>query len=266
MTEASATPAQRPGHRPVIRPITTDDVYGALTAGWRDFRAAPQFGLFFGGIYALGGMFIFLELWRMDQPLWIIPLAFAFPLIGPFVAIGLYEVSRRREAGLPMDWSEVLGVIWRERGRQIPSMAFIVLAGFMIWMWFARLIIAIFLGRMRFGTYSDLERLLGTPEGIGMLIIGSVVGGVIAFLLFAITAVSLPLLLEREIDFVTAMITSFNVVTSNLVPMLTWAAIIAAGVIVAMLPFFLGLLVVLPVLGHATWHLYRRSVAPEASA
>lgn len=252
--------------RPVVRSITTDDVHAALSRGWADFRAAPQFGLFFGGIYTLGGILIFLELWRMDQPLWIVPLAFAFPLIGPFVAIGLYEVSRRLELGLPLDWSEVLGVVWRERGRQIPSMAFIVLAGFMIWMWFARLIIAISLGTMRLGTYSDFERLLGTSEGVVMLVVGTLVGGAIAFVLFAITAVSLPMLLEREVDFVTAMIASFTAVTTNLVPMLTWALIIAVGVLVAMLPMFLGLVVALPVLGHTTWHLYRKVIAPEGEA
>jgi uncharacterized membrane protein len=249
----------------VVRPIRVDDVYAALADGWRDFRAAPQFGLFFGGIYALGGIFIMLELWRLEQPLWIIPLAFAFPLLGPFVAIGLYEVSRRREAGLPLDWADVLSVIWRERGRQIPSMAFIVLAGFMIWVWFARLILAIFLGRMQFAVYSDLELLFTTGSGLAMLAVGTAVGGVIAFVLFAVTAVSLPMLLEREIDFVTAMITSFNAVTSNLRPMLLWAAIIAVGLIGAMVPFFLGLVVVLPVLGHATWHLYRRVVVPETA-
>jgi len=251
--------------RPIVRSITTDDVHAALRDGWRDFRAAPQFGLFFGGIYALGGMFLLLELVRLELPLWIIPLAFAFPLIGPFVAIGLYEVSRRREKGLPLDWAEVLGVIWRERGRQIPMMAFIVLAGFMIWVWFARLILAIFLGRMSFAVYSDLNILFTTPEGLSMLVIGTAVGGVIAFVLFAVTAVSLPLLLEREIDFVTAMVTSFNAVTSNLRPMLIWAFIVGAGVVASMVPFFLGLVVVLPVLGHATWHLYRRVIAPEGA-
>jgi uncharacterized membrane protein len=250
--------------RPVIRSITTDDVYAALGTGWADFKAAPQFGLFFGAIYAIGGMIIFAELWRMDQSLWSIPLAFAFPLIGPFIAIGLYEVSRRREAGLPLDWSEVLGAVWRERNRQMPTMAFIVLAGFMIWMWFARLILAIFLGRMSFAVYSDLNLLFTTPEGLMMLVVGTLVGGVIAFILFAVTAVSLPMLLERELDFVTAMVASFNAVTTNLRPMLTWALIIAAASIAAMVPFFLGLLVVLPVLGHATWHLYRRVIAPEA--
>ncbi len=257
---------QRAPSRPVVRTITSADVHAALAEGWADFKAAPQFGLFFGGIYALGGMLIFAQLWIWEAPLWIIPLAFAFPLVGPFVAIGLYEVSRRREKGLPLDWSEVLAVVWRERGRQIPSMAFIVLAGFMIWMWFARLILAIFLGRMSLGTYSDFERLMGTTEGLSMLFVGTAVGGVIAFILFAITAVSLPMLLEREVDFVTAMITSFNAVTSNMLPMLTWAAIIAGGVILAMVPMFLGLIVVLPVLGHATWHLYRKAVEPEGVA
>lgn len=252
--------------RPVVRSITTDDVHAALAQGWADFRAAPRFGLFFGGIYALGGIAIFLELWRMEQPLWIVPLAFAFPLIGPFVAIGLYEVSRRREAGLPLDWSEILGVIWRERGRQIPSMAFVVLAGFMIWLWFARLVVAVSLGSMRIGAYSDLEALLATPEGMTMLVVGSLVGAAIAFVLFAITAVSLPMLLEREVDFVTAMVTSFTAVTSNLRPMLIWAAIIAVGVVVAMLPMFLGLVVALPVLGHTTWRLYRKVIAPEGAA
>ena len=266
MTDTTAAPAPRPAPRPAIRSITTDDIHDALRAGWADFRAAPQFGLFFGGIYALGGLFILLELTRMEQPLWIIPLAFAFPLIGPFVAIGLYEVSRRREQGLPLDWSEVLGVIWRERGRQIPTMAFIVVAGFMVWMWFARLILAIFLGRMSFAVYSDLNILFTTTNGLAMLVVGTAVGGAIAFILYAITAVSLPMLLERELDFVTAMVASFNAVTSNLRPMLVWAFIIGAGAILSMIPAFLGLVVVLPVLGHATWHVYRKVIAPEGEA
>jgi uncharacterized membrane protein len=261
--EPMNTQVQTASPRPVVRSITTEDVYAALAQGWADFKAAPQFGLFFGGVYAVAGMIILAELWRMEQGLWIIPLAFAFPLIAPFVAIGLYEVSRRREAGLPLDWAAVLGAVWRERNRQMPTMAFIVLAGFMIWMWFARLILAIFLGRMSFAVYSDLNILFTTPEGLSMLVVGTAVGGAIAFILFAVTAVSLPMLLERELDFVTAMVTSFNAVTTNLRPMLTWAAIIAVASIAAMVPFFLGLVVVLPVLGHATWHLYRRVIAPE---
>jgi uncharacterized membrane protein len=124
--------------------------------------------------------------------------------------------------------------------------------------------VALFLGRMQFAVYSDLDAILSTSNGITMLLVGTLVGGAIAFVLFSITAVSLPMLLEREIDFVTAMVTSFNAVTSNLVPMLTWALIVAGGLFVAMVPFFLGLVIVLPVLGHATWHVYRKVVVPAA--
>ncbi len=249
--------------RYAVRSIGVDDIYAALSAGWADFRAAPQFGLFFGGVYALAGILIFLQLWVWDQPMWILPLAFAFPLIGPFAAIGLYEVSRRREAGVPLVWSEILDVIWRERNRQMPTMAFIVLAGFMIWMWAAAMLIAIFLGRMDFAVYSDIGTLLTTGNGMLLLLIGTIVGGAIALVLFSVTAVSLPMLLDREVDYVTAMVTSFNAVTQNPVAMLTWAGIVAVGLLIAMVPFFLGLFVALPVLGHTTWHIYRKVVAPE---
>jgi uncharacterized membrane protein len=255
-------------HKPLpeIRSITVDDVYASLSEGWADFKAAPQYGLFFGGIYALLGIVILLELWIVDQPLWIVPLALAFPLVGPFAAIGLYEVSRRRELGEPLDWSEILGVVWRQRGGQMPFMAFIILAGFMIWIWVARLIVALFLGRMSLPVYSDFSALLATGNGIAMVVIGTVIGGVIAFLLYSITVVALPLLLDREIDFVSAMITSFKSVLINLHPMLIWAGVIATALFVAMIPFFLGLIVALPVLGHATWHLYRKLIVPEPSA
>jgi uncharacterized membrane protein len=261
----TATATNAPG-RPVIRSITADDVYAALAAGWADFKAAPRFGLFFGGVYALVGIAIFVQLWVLDQPFWIVPFAFAFPLIGPFAAIGLYEVSRRRETGEPLDWAEVLGVVWSKRDSQIPSMAFIVLAGFMLWMWVASIIVILFLGRMSFAVYSDIGAVLSTPSGVAMLVVGGIAGGIIAFVLFAITAVSLPMLLDRDIDYVTAMVTSFQAVTSNLYAMLNWAWIVAGTLIAAMVPLFLGLIVALPVLGHATWHIYRRVIAPEGQA
>jgi uncharacterized membrane protein len=247
---------------PEVATIDRADVFEAIRRGVADFRAAPAFGLFFGGIYALGGIAILLELTRLEQPLWIIPLALAFPLIGPFVAVGLYEVSRRREAGQPLVWSEVLAVVWRTRTGQLPYLAFVVLAGFMVWVWFARLMVALFLGRMDFAVYSDLTILFTTGPGLAMLVVGSAVGAVIAFVIFAISAVSIPMLLERDVDFVTAMVTSWNTVMRNLVPMLTWGGIIAVALFAAMVPFFLGLVVVLPVLGHATWHVYRKAVAP----
>lgn len=247
---------------PSIASVGRDDIFEAIRRGVADFRAAPSFGLFFGAVYAGAGILILLQLWVWDSPLWIVPLALAFPLIGPFVAVGLYEVSRRREAGEPLVWSDVLAVVWRTRTGQLPYLAFVVLAGFMIWVWFARLMVAIFLGRMDFAIYSDLGTLLSTGPGLAMLLVGSAVGAAVAFVIFAVSAVSLPMLLDRDVDFVTAMVTSWTAVTQNLPAMLTWAAIIAGALFVAMVPLFLGLVVVLPILGHATWHVYRKAVLP----
>jgi uncharacterized membrane protein len=249
-----------PGRRPEIRAITTADVYAALADGWADFRADPRFGLFFGGVYTLVGIAILLTLWAFDQTLWIFVFGLAFPLVGSFVAVGLYEVSRRREAGEPLDWAEILAVVWGKRDSQVPSIAFVVVAGFLIWIWAASMLVILFLGRG--GGYSDLDAILGSSGGIALVVVGTLVGGAIAFLLFALTAVSLPMLLDRDVDYVTAMVTSFRAVTSNLPAMLHWAWIVAGSLFVAMLPMFLGLVVVLPVLGHATWHLYRRVIAP----
>jgi len=255
------TDSNVPGGKPMIRTITAEDVYAALAAGWADFRAVPAFGLFFGGIYAAAGIAILLTLWVVGLPVWIIPFALGFPLIGPFVAIGLYEVSRRREEGLPLDWDAILSAVWGQRERQIPSMAFVVLAAVLVWLWAAAVLVILFLGRS--GGYSDFGAILGSANGTALVLTGTIVGGVIAFLLFALTAVSLPMLLDRDVDYVTAMVASWQAVTSNLQPMLHWAWIVAASLFVGMLPLFLGLVVALPVLGHGTWHLYRKVIAPE---
>ncbi len=256
--DTTQSPTDAP--KPTIQQIGTDDVYDALKLGWQDFRAEPKFGLFFGGVYAVAGLFIFLQLFVLGQSLWIFPLAFAFPLIGPFAAIGLYEVSRRREQGLPQNWSEILEVVRNQRHGQLPSMAFVVLFVFMAWIWLAHLIFALFMGRFGTAIYSDIGSVLTSVNGISMLIFGTLIGGAIALVLFSITAVSLPLLLEREVDFVTAMITSVSVVRENTVPMLHWAWIVVAVLVVGMIPLFLGLVVALPVLGHGTWHLYRKTI------
>lgn len=250
--------------RPAIRRIGADDVYAALAAGWADFRAVPRFGLFFGGVYAALGIAIFLQLWVLNQSLWIVPFAFAFPLVGPFAAVGLYEVSRRRETGEPLAWAAILGVVWDARNRQLPMMAFVMLAGFLVWMWTAGMLTLLFLGRSSVG-FADIDGALASNSGIALLVVGGLIGAGIALVLFALTALSLPLLLDRDLDFVTAMMTSFEAVTRNPQAMLHWAWIIVGLLVAAMVPFFLGVVVVLPVLGHATWHLYRRVIEPAGS-
>ena len=250
--------------RPAIRTITAEDVYAALGQGWADFRAVPRYGLFFGGVYTLVGIALLLTVWAVDRPGWILPLAVAFPLIGPFVAVGLYEVSRRREVGERLDWALVLGAVWQKRDSQVPMMAFVVVAGLLVWLWAAAILVIVFLGRL--GAYADVDAILGSESGWALVVFGTLVGAEIAFLLFAVTVVALPMLVDRgDIDFVTAMVSSFKAVVLNLQPMLHWAWIVAGVLFVAMAPFFLGLVVALPVLGHATWHLYRKTIEPATA-
>jgi len=243
---------------PAIRTLGTDDLRAALRAGWADFKAAPQFGLFFAFIYTLGGIGLYVGLLGMGEPFWFIPVAAGFPLLAPFAAVGLYEVSRRREAGEPLRWGPVLGALRGHSDGQLPVMAVVVLLVFGFWVILARGIFAIFVGQSGI-SQANLYELL-TFSGILMLLVGSVVGGLIALALFTVTAFSLPMLLHRPVDFATAIIASIAAVRTNGKVMLRWAAIIAGLLIVAMLPLFLGLLVVLPILGHATWHLYRRAL------
>ena len=251
---------------PVVRPVGFDDIRSALVAGLSDFARAPLFGLFFGGLYAAGGIFIVFAATRLHMPWMIYPLAIGFPLIGPFVAVGLYDVSRKLEAGRPLVWREVLTVVLAQRKRELSWMAFVMLFVLWIWMYQIRLLLALFLGFKSFLSFDAFVHILvATPEGLAFLAVGHVVGAFLALALYSITVVSVPLLLERNIDFVTAMITSVSAVFTSPVPMLAWGVVVTLLLIAACIPFFLGLLIVLPVLGHATWHLYRRIVAPPAA-
>lgn len=247
-----------------INTISFADVKAALAAGWRDFLKAPLIGLFFGGIYAAGGIAIFLLLKVYHEPWWIIPIAVGFPLIGPFVAVGLYETSRRIAAGEPLNFGEILTVILAQRKRQVAWMAFVVLFIFWMWLYEVRMLLAIFLGFKSFSSIpAFIDIVTSTPEGIGFLAVGTGVGAAISFVLFCTTVVGIPLLLDRELDLITGIIYSFKAVLQNPVPMIGFGILVVALTFLAFVPMFLGLLVVLPVLGHATWHIYKAVVAPE---
>ena len=163
-SETGAAEPRRPD--PVVRRIAIHDVIEAFIAGLRDFQAAPLFGLFFGGIYALGGLSILMSLTRFGMPYLAYPLAAGFVLIGPFVAVGLYEVSRRREAGEPLGWGQVLGVVFAQGQREMGWMAFVTLFVMMMWLYQVRLLLALFLGFQSFSSFSGfLTVLTSTPEG-----------------------------------------------------------------------------------------------------
>ncbi len=242
----------------VASDLRVRDLRAALAAGWRDFTACPVFGLFFGGIYVVAGLFLYYALFNWGAVVWLIPAAAGFPLLAPFVAVGLYEVSRRRELGLPMSWSAVLGALRGRGDEQILSMGVIVFVAFGFWLMIAHGIFAVFMAESGIG--SESLELFSTTAGIMMLLVGTVVGAIMALAFFAITVMSLPMLVDREADFLTAIIVSLGTVRSNRFVMVTWAVWIAIGLFIAMVPLFLGLLVALPVFGHATWHLYRRAV------
>jgi uncharacterized membrane protein len=249
---------------PVVRPIKAADIAEALGQGLRDFQAMPLYGLAFGALYAGGGIVIVLSLTAFGMVYLAYPLAAGFALIGPFVAIGLYEVSRRREAGEKATISGIWSTI-RSRS-ELGWMAFVTLFVFVIWMYQVRLLIALLLGlNASFGSLHEfITMVLTTNEGVLFLAIGNAVGAALSLILFSLTVVSFPLLLDRDVDFVTAMVTSVRAVVASPLPMIGWAALIVVLLIVSALPWFLGLLVTLPVLGHATWHLYRKIVAPVA--
>jgi uncharacterized membrane protein len=247
---------------PVVRHVTAADIAEALSQGLRDFQAMPLYGIAFGAFYAAGGIAILLCLTAFGMVYLAYPLAAGFAMIGPFVAIGLYELSRRREAGQPISIAAIWATV-RTRS-EIGWMAFVTLFVFVIWMYQVRLLIALLLGLN--ASFSSLNEfitvVLTTNEGLLFLAIGNAVGAALSLILFSLTVVSFPLLLDRDVDFVTAMITSVRAVVTSPLPMIGWAALIVVLLAVSAMPYFLGLIVTLPVLGHTTWHLYRRIIAP----
>lgn len=240
---------------PIRKTLSFDDLRAALRAGVRDYRYAPGFGLPFAAVYMLGGLFlIFVSggfVWQT------VILALGFPLFAPFAAIALYEVSRRIERGIPLDWRQIYGVIWNERSGQVPWLGALIVIYFLFYSFLAHMTFALFMGLSAMTNISTSFEAFLTPNGLTMIAVQLGMGAVLGLLLFALTVISLPYALDRDVDFITAMITSFCVVRDNPVVMLGWAVVLGLGTVVAVLPLFLGLLVVLPVLGHASWHLYR---------
>ena len=245
---------------PEINEVDASDLRASLALGWQDFRRAPLLGAVFSLVYVLGGWLIVWAMTTKGQVWWTLPASAGFPILGPFIACGFYEISRRLEAGEPLRATEVLGVIFRQKDRQIPAIAAVIVVYFLFWNFLSHMIFALFVGNAVMTNVSSSLTVFLTPEGLIMLAFGTLVGAAFATLLFCLTVVSLPMLLDREVDFVTAMLTSFALVRENPGIMLGWGALIAVCLFLGMLPGFLGLFLVLPLFGHASWHLYRRAI------
>jgi len=255
MTDTS-TPDRGPSAIPPPAAIGPETLREVLRLGWRDFVRAPVYGVLFSLVYVLGGMLLFAVATAAAAEYWFIPIAVGFPILAPFAATGLYEVSRRLESGEALSMGAVLGCVFAQKDRQVPSMAMFVVLVFMFWVFVAHTTFALFWGLQPVGL--SMREMLLSGTGLTMLAFGTMVGGAMAAVFFALTVVSLPLLLDREVDFISAMIASFQCVMANPWVMARWALLIAVGLFLAMLPGFLGLFIALPVFGHASWHLYRR--------
>lgn len=252
-------PAPQSAPMPQVMRLHLTDLRDCLREGWADYRAAPLFGLFFSAIYVVIGNAFF----QMGAGFftWTLILSLGFPLIAPILAVGLYDVSRRLERGEVPRFSQVLPIIWQERTRQVPWAGVIIVTFFLFWTFLAHMLFALFMGpSVLLGPPDDLQSYLN-GTGLTMIAVELAVGAIAAFLLFSLTAISLPLLLDQELDFVTAMLISLKVTRENLLVMWVWATIIAVLTLAALIPLLLGLLAVLPVLGHASWHLYRRALS-----
>lgn len=244
----------------IVNDVGIDDLLEALAAGLRDFRAAPVYGLFFAGVYTVGGWILILLLLHFKLPYLVYPLAAGFALIAPFVASGFYVVSQRLEDGQPLSWRIVFGVVKTMFSRDLGWMALVTGFSLFIWMDIAALLSFGFMGFQLFSFSELVDIIFTTPSGLLFLVVGNSVGAVIAFGVFSYAVISIPMLYHRDIDFITAMITSVRFVVRNQRVMAVWCMIIAALVGISLLSGLIGLLITLPILGHATWHLYRRAV------
>jgi uncharacterized membrane protein len=251
---------------PTVRRIGLADIKEALAKGIDDFSAMPTHVLFLGILYPVVGLFLFWLTFGYDVMPLLFPLASGFALIGPFAAVGLYELSRRREQGLESSWTHAFDVLRSPSRDAILALGFLLMAIFLIWLATAQLLYQSVFGFATPDSITQFARdVFTTPGGWTLTVAGMAIGFLFAVLVLIISVVSFPLLLDREVGAGVAIHTSVRAALSNPVPIALWGLIVAVALLVGSLPFLLGLAVVMPVLAHATWHLYRRLVEPDLS-
>ena len=246
--------------RPIVNKLVYSDITKSMRSGLRDLRRAPVYGLAFGFLYAAFGWFLLYLLNTLDINYYVYPMATGFALLAPFVASGIYEVSHRLEQGLPLSWGHILSSVRTAGGKDLSWMAVVTTFSYIIWLDIAVALYVIFFGMKPLSFPELVTAILTTPAGFVFFLLGNAAGAILALIVFSITAVSMPLLFDRHVDFVTAMITSVKVVLENPRVMLLWCLIIGMLFALCIVSLFGALIVVLPFLGHTTWHLYKRAV------
>lgn len=244
-----------------VRRISNADLIDALQRGLADFNAKPSHIVFLVVIYPVVALILARFAFGYDLLPLLFPIASGFALVGPLAAIGLYELSRRRELGQEIYWTHAFGVLRSPAIGAIIRLGLILAAIFLLWLVAAELIYRAIFGAVRpdsVGAFA--EQVLTTGAGLQLIIIGNLVGFLFALVVLTISVVSFPMVLDRHVGAGKAMATSVRAVLANPGPMLLWGLIVAVGLLLGSIPLFVGLCVVLPVLGHATWHLYRKLV------
>lgn len=262
ITEPLSSRNSLSGAAPVqIRQIGPGDLTAALRDGYADFMAMPSHLVFIGLIYPILGIFLSsLAFGERTMPL-LFPLASGFALIGPLAAIGLYELSRRRERGEQPTWQQAFDVLRSPHIGSIVAMGLVLVAIFLAWLATAYALFQGIMGPRVEASYPDLLReILTTGRGWLLIVVGNLVGLAFAVLVLTVSVVAFPLILEHGVGVGSAMATSRRVVLANPRTMALWGALVAGLLALGSIPVFVGLAVVMPILGHATWHLYRRAV------
>jgi uncharacterized membrane protein len=259
---APNTGRQLPAQEIALREVAFEAPWNWLASGWRDFWAAPVVSFSYGLLFAGLAAFLSVGLIRSGWESLILPLSGGFILIGPVLAVALYETSRRLEAGEDVGLADVTRAALGKAG---AISFFGAMLGFIyvVWLQLAFLLFMLFLGTSQLPPAKDfVATLLFTPAGLGLLVSGTLIGGALAMLVFTISVVSVPLLMMQNVDAVTAVATSVSAVRNNLRPMLLWAGLIAGFMTVGLISLFLGLVLVFPLLGYATWHAFRGVIRP----
>ncbi len=262
-TPHAVTVTQSLTQAPAIRRVAFDAPWAWLAAGWRDLWSAPIISLTYGAIFAAAAYAFVFQLSSTNVLPLMLPIAGGFMLIGPLLAVGLYEISRKRESNARASFNDIITAV-KESNGQLAFFGVMLLLLYFFWMRVAFLLFMLFFGSADIPPVENfVPTLLFTPHGLGLLVTGTAVGAVFAAVAYAASAIAVPMLLDRKVDVITAVSASVKAVNLNRPAMILWAVLIAGLIAMGFAALFVGLAIAFPLIGHATWHAYRELTGTE---